>query len=570
MSMTMKRNSPDETTTITTDDVVVAACPYAQAMMTMRGCNNSNATDPSSSSSSAAATTTDDGEEVASIAVHPLPSSLPGVIELQECPAFRNKTCPFKDAKSPQEISHKLSQIPSSHWQKGTTHNSVLLQTLAYYHTSRNNNNNNISGDTVNTTSCPVKGLVPKDWTFDRAMEDYSLASIMSRLAEEHECTNQEIVVVEEADNNKILENDHHNRQDEDLDDNNSHRDENQSTVTSSSLETLGSLAPPSSSSSIFQKDNPTTGRPLSEALKTGTAAAHEAAESVHFVKNFIRGKIDRDLYGLLIAQLYHVYQRLERLLDEYAPIYFAECHFPRELQRLPALKEDVDFWLSTKDDTSSSMEPVISPTTQDYLDRLDLLAKENPLLLLAHAYTRYLGDLSGGKVLGRVARRALNLDKDGEGLAFYHFPHVESAKKFKDQYRQCLNELPLNDKHIQALVQEANIAFLLNMRLFEELDVLGGVPGATIRDLSKVYDAAAAAAVIHSETNENSMQCPFAKDNAAAIRTTSTITKKKHGTCPWPFILLHDPITGLKHHETWLTIVSVVVVAFLYNKYGV
>jgi heme oxygenase (biliverdin-producing, ferredoxin) len=316
-------------------------------------------------------------------------------------------------------------------------------------------------------------------------------------------------------------------------------------------------------------KDSPTTGKPLSEALKTGTAAAHEAAESVHFVKNFIRGKIDRDLYCLLIAQLYHVYKRLERLLDEHAPVHFATCYFPRELERLPALKEDVDFWLAPTD--TSFQEPTISPATQDYLDRLDKLAKEDPLLLLAHAYTRYLGDLSGGKILGRVARRALKLGRDDEGLAFYHFPLVESAKRFKDNYRQCLNELPLDDNQVQAMVKEANVAFLLNMRLFEELDVLGGVPGAAIRDLSEVY-ATAATNADHFATNEdlNNLQCPFAKTSAATTGSMSFSTvKKKHGTCPWPFILLHDPIAGLKHHETWFIIVGVAV-AYLYSKYVV
>ena len=104
-------------------------------------------------------------------------------------------------------------------------------------------------------------------------------------------------------------------------------------------------------------------------------------------------------------------------------------------------------------------------------------------MLLLSHAYTRYLGDLSGGKVLSRIAPRALNLSEHN-GLQFYQFESIPSAKLFKDKYRTALDELVLRRDQIGRLVAETNVAFALNMRVFEELDVLGGVPGARVRDV--------------------------------------------------------------------------------------
>ena len=177
------------------------------------------------------------------------------------------------------------------------------------------------------------------------------------------------------------------------------------------------------------------------------------------------------------------------------------------------------------------------------------------------------IGDLSGGKILGRVARRALKLDKDGDGLAFYQFPLIESAKKFKDQYRQSLNELALSDAQIQAIVQEANVAFLLNMRLFEELDVKGGVPGASVRNLDDVYAAAetnakhfGAQELAHD--TEAQAPCPFANTSTSG----SGVVMKKKGVCPWPFILLHDPKAGMMHYETWVVICGVAA-AIAYRK---
>jgi hypothetical protein len=189
-----------------------------------------------------------------------------------------------------------------------------------------------------------------------------------------------------------------------------------------------------------------------------------------------------------------------------------------------------------------------VTPATQDYIHRLHHIAETDPLLLLAHAYTRYLGDLSGGKVLARVARRALSLNKTNEGLEFYHFEQISSMKLFKDQYRQALDALPLTEEQIQRIVAEANVAFCLNMRLFEELDVQANVPGATVRPLEDALAYASQAAV--SEVAASSDECPFLKTKQQHL-TADTTAKR----CPWPFVFAHDPAQGMKDWQTWVVL---------------
>lgn len=309
-----------------------------------------------------------------------------------------------------------------------------------------------------------------------------------------------------------------------------------------------------------------TTNLRLSTALKTGTAASHKAAEDVHFVSNFIQGKIDKDLYGQLVVMLYHVYDALEECLDAHGPQQFASCHFPLELSRREALRDDVDFWHG-----SSNSIPPPTPAALDYVQRLRDIGTTKPLLLLSHAYTRYLGDLSGGKILARVARRALHLDRGtGSGLDFYEFQNVASAKRFKDQYRTALDDLALTPEQIHDLVAEANVAFGLNVRLFEELDVMAGVPGATVRPLSDVLayandpvnafgDRDIDGGAFHSVGRAaDSNQCPFAAVATGGAATSATLSSKQHplttprGQCPWPFILLHDPPKGFRDARTW------------------
>tara|TARA_R100001082_G_scaffold91513_1_gene58135 strand:- start:157 stop:693 length:537 start_codon:yes stop_codon:yes gene_type:complete len=103
------------------------------------------------------------------------------------------------------------------------------------------------------------------------------------------------------------------------------------------------------------------------------------------------------------------------------------------------------------------------------YCHRINEIAEKDPYLLIAHHYTRYIGDLSGGQILKGIAKKALN-PPEGEGLHFYDFPMIEDAKAFKTEYRSTLDNLDLTREQKDALVEEANYAFKLNMDMFNEM----------------------------------------------------------------------------------------------------
>ena len=87
----------------------------------------------------------------------------------------------------------------------------------------------------------------------------------------------------------------------------------------------------------------------------------------------------------------------------------------------------------------------------------------------MGHHYTRYLGDLSGGQILKNIAQKALNL-QDG-GLAFYEFDDIPDGKEFKTKYRAAMDNLPIDETQANAIIDEANVAFKLNMKMFEEIE---------------------------------------------------------------------------------------------------
>jgi heme oxygenase len=113
-----------------------------------------------------------------------------------------------------------------------------------------------------------------------------------------------------------------------------------------------------------------------------------------------------------------------------------------------------------------------IQPTAaaKEYVARIHELANSAPELLVGHHYTRYLGDLSGGQILKTIAQKAMNMQGDA-GLQFYVFPAIEDEKAFKNTYRAALNALVIDQVMADRMVEEANHAFHLNMKLFQELE---------------------------------------------------------------------------------------------------
>ncbi|WP_235518466.1 heme oxygenase (biliverdin-producing) [Cellulomonas sp. Leaf334] len=203
-----------------------------------------------------------------------------------------------------------------------------------------------------------------------------------------------------------------------------------------------------------------TTLSPLSVALREGTRDEHETAERSGFVELLLSGRLDRAAYADLAAQQLVIYTALEasgsRLEDDGHLVF-------DELTRVPAIEQDLAHLYGAGWRT----EIRVLPATAAYADRLAETADSLPRYA-AHAYTRYLGDLSGGQIIKRMLQRHYGFTS--EGIAFYDFPQIHKLKPFKDVYRERLDALPLDGAARAAVVEEARLAFRLNADVFGEL----------------------------------------------------------------------------------------------------
>ncbi|MCW7489051.1 heme oxygenase (biliverdin-producing) [Leptospira meyeri] len=201
--------------------------------------------------------------------------------------------------------------------------------------------------------------------------------------------------------------------------------------------------------------------------LREGTADKHQETEKVPYIRAIFRGGLDAQTYTYQLESLHAVYAVMEDLYRQNKdnPI-LAKLYFPA-LFREKSLKEDI---ASFQKKFGTKLRGSISKATQNYIDHIKNTAKTKPELLVAQAYVRYLGDLSGGQSIKKVVAKTFELEGN-EGTAFYEFPEIEDLMAFKGIYRQNLDTLPLNDTQKAELLAEANATFDLNKFLFIELD---------------------------------------------------------------------------------------------------
>jgi heme oxygenase (biliverdin-producing, ferredoxin) len=200
------------------------------------------------------------------------------------------------------------------------------------------------------------------------------------------------------------------------------------------------------------------TSQPLSVAMKEGSAEEHARAEQSPFVTELLAGRVNNRGYADYLLRLRVVYAALEDAVRARRNDPMVAAVYDPLLERLPAIQADLEHW---KPQGSNDIQ---SPAAETYRERIAGAAWGGALV--AHHYTRYLGDLSGGQAIGKILDRTFSLG--GAGLAMYRFPL--RPKPFKDRYRTRLDALRLGADEVRRVVDEVKVAFGLNQAVFDEL----------------------------------------------------------------------------------------------------
>lgn len=200
----------------------------------------------------------------------------------------------------------------------------------------------------------------------------------------------------------------------------------------------------------------------LATRVRELTRADHAAAETTPFVTALMSGGLSVPAYARLAGQHYFIYAALESTGAALESDPVAGPFVALGLDRLPALRRDLAFLLGPQ--WRSAVTAL--PATAAYCERVRATAGW-PAGFVAHHYTRYLGDLSGGQLVRKALEREYGLGE--EGTAFYAFPGLP-AGAVKRRYREMLDATPWDEAERSRFVAEVGAAFRHNKAVFDAL----------------------------------------------------------------------------------------------------
>ncbi|MFJ9055930.1 heme oxygenase (biliverdin-producing) [Streptomyces sp. NPDC102409] len=212
--------------------------------------------------------------------------------------------------------------------------------------------------------------------------------------------------------------------------------------------------------------DSTATTTPFSTLIRTASHEQHTEAESSTFMSDMLGGRLGVAAYTRYTEQLWFVYRALEDGAETLREDPVAGPFIQPELMRTAELERDLAHLRG--EGWREGLEPL--PATAAYAARVAECARDWPAGYVAHHYTRYLGDLSGGQIIRGTAEKTWGFERKGDGVRFYVFEQISNPAAFKRDYRELLDAVNADDLEKQRIVDECKRAFALNTAVFHEL----------------------------------------------------------------------------------------------------
>ncbi len=198
--------------------------------------------------------------------------------------------------------------------------------------------------------------------------------------------------------------------------------------------------------------------------VRVRIAALHAQAERSGVIAAILAGTVSRWGYTLYLRNLLPAYQAMERLLRCHAgDAGIGHLALP-PVYRADRIATDLDALAGG--DWAASV-PLL-PAGAAYAERIQAAGRGDGARLVAHAYTRYLADLNGGQVLR--TRLIRTFGADFSATAFAEFPDIADRSAFIMSFHAALARAAGDVEDADQIIEEAAVAFELNIRLSEEV----------------------------------------------------------------------------------------------------
>lgn len=204
--------------------------------------------------------------------------------------------------------------------------------------------------------------------------------------------------------------------------------------------------------------------RNFSDELRTRTKDIHKATEVTGFNKRLLDGNATKESYGEFLYSLLPVYVAIEKNLDALKDDARLAPLVTKELYKSELMKKDIEFILGDK---VKELKPLES--TKAYVNRINEIGKNNPLGIVAHAYTRFLADLFGGRLFADLIKNHYNIDEGG--INYYKMDGIGEIMPYVMGYHKKLAGLALTDAEVEEFINEVSNSYVYNIGISTELD---------------------------------------------------------------------------------------------------
>jgi heme oxygenase len=194
--------------------------------------------------------------------------------------------------------------------------------------------------------------------------------------------------------------------------------------------------------------------------VRQETAEVHRGAETRPFIHALMTGELTLGDYVRYLAQFAYVYSALESRMPRPAD----PAILDPALARFAAIESD----LAALGVADWRAEHPALPATAAYAAHIRGIGPDDVTAYIAHHYTRYLGDLSGGQAIARLVAR--HYEATPQQLAFFEFDRIANIVEYKREYRDGLNELELEPEEVERFIAEVRASFAFNTAIFDEL----------------------------------------------------------------------------------------------------
>lgn len=206
--------------------------------------------------------------------------------------------------------------------------------------------------------------------------------------------------------------------------------------------------------------------------IKNNSNDLHTVAEKTGFLKRLLEGKASTESYAEYLYNLYEVYKAIEANLEKNSENKVVKEFVTPEIYRAEAILKDLKFLLGERLNT---IQPLAS--TKAYVGRINEVGETSPELLVAHAYTRYLADLFGGRTIYGIIKDLYKIDEDG--LNYYKYDNLTDGPEMKGfvmNYHNKLNNIELDDQMKEKFLNEVSNSYVYNIAISNEIDFINFV----------------------------------------------------------------------------------------------